>query len=352
MKNNNPYMLRAMYIILVPVVLLIILLNSGVLQRYISAGSVNGEKVNVVRYNYYYYDYQTTFHHEHKDELTQMGYDPNRDAEKQSYSPTMTWKEFFQQQAEANMAFTAYYCDLAEQAGYEFSQEELAPIAAKLQENSETATANGIKMKNYYVAYYGPGMTEEIYTEELTRVVKARAYKQHLMENYSAGAEEMNAYLAANPGEEYEAVRLRVVVLNALPDRVTGEVGQAQLDALQSRLDALAARYEQGTPVEELQVAFSEKSAQITLLTKETDLPAAFAEHYILHTDGSAPALAFVDETNGVAYFAVRVGSGGSGREASANLALGVQNVEANEAEQIPAYKFWAKTFGMLLAAS
>lgn len=350
--KNNPYMLRALYIILVPMVLLIILLNSGWLQRYVPAASVNGERVSVVRYNYYYYDYQTTFHSEHEDELAQMGYDPGTDPAKQSYSPTMTWKEFFQQEAEANLAMTAYYCDLAEQAGYVFSEEELAPVAERVARNAEDATASGIKMKNYYIAYYGPGMTEALYIEELTRVVKAQAYKQYLADTYEAGAEELSAWLAEHPGEDYPAVQLQIIVMKATPDRFTGEVGQPQLDALQSKLNALVGRYEGGASVESLQQAFSDQKDGSVLLTRETDLPALFADYYIDGGEQAAAELAFVDETSGIAYFAVRTGFGGSGREAAAGSALGVIAVEDMQAEQMPAYAPQRKTFGMLLAAS
>ena len=350
--KNNPYLLRALYIILVPMVLLIILLNSGWLQRYVPAASVNGERVSVVRYNYYYYDYQTAFHRDHEDELAQMGYDPGTDAAKQNYSPTMTWKEFFQQEAEADLAETAYYCDLAEQAGYVFSEEELAPVAERVAQNAEDATASGIKMKNYYIAYYGPGMTEEIYIEELTRVVKAQAYKQYLADTYQAGAEELSVWLAEHPGEDYPAVQLQIIVMSATPDRFTGEVGQPQLDALQSKLDALAARYEGGTSFEVLQQAFSNRRSSAVLLTRETALPGIFADHYIDGGEQADPQLAFVDEATGTAYFAIRTGFGGSGREAAANAALGAIAVENMQAEQLPAYAPQHKTFGMLLAGS
>ena len=53
MKGANSPLLRAIYIILVPVVLLIILLNSGWLQRYVPAATVHGdEHYTVTRYNF------------------------------------------------------------------------------------------------------------------------------------------------------------------------------------------------------------------------------------------------------------------------------------------------------------
>lgn len=354
--KNNPYLLRALYIILVPVVLLIILLNTGWLQRFIPAASINGESISVIRYNYYYYDYQTTFLHAHEAELDELGYDTNVDPERQNYSADMTWKEFFQQEAEADMAETAYYCALAEQAGYAFSEEELAPVAERMAANEASATDNGISMKNYYIAYYGPGMNEERYEAELTRVVKAAAYKQYLIDTCQVDEGELEAYLAEHPDTEYESVQLQVISLSATADRATGEVGQPQLDALRAKLEALVARYESGIPFEQLQQAFSDGEAGTILLTRATQLPGEFVEHYIdrqLRPGVTIDeALTFIDEETGTAYFALRTGAGELGRVVDARAVLGAQAVEAQQAKDISAYRPQRKGFGMLLAAS
>ncbi len=354
--KQNPYVLRALYIILVPMILLIILLNSGFLQRFIPAATVNGESCSVIRYNYYYYDYQTTFLHAHEAELEQLGYDTNKDADRQQYDSAMTWKEFFQQGAEANLAEVAYYCNLAEQDGYVFSDKELSPVAKRLEENAATATKSGIKMDNYYVAYYGPGMNEERYAAELTRVVKAEAYKQHLLDSYEAEDAALADYLSQHPGEDYRAVNLQLIVLHATPDRFSGEVGAAQLDALQSKLDALVLRYEEGVPFAQLQQSFSQSEETEMVLTRESGLPAALVKYYIdgAMTDEEEPAahFAYVDQESGTAYFTLRTGYEPSGREVTATMALGADAVEAQQAEQVSAYMPVHKTFGMLLSAS
>lgn len=354
--KNNPYMLRALYIILVPMVLLIILLNSGWLQRFIPAASVNGENYSVVRYNYYYYDYQTTFLHAHEHELDELGYNPDIKAEKQDYDGTLSWKEFFQRGAEAQMAETAYYCAMAEQNGYLFSEEELAPVAQRVEQNAAAAANNGISIKNYYIAYYGPGMDEERYTAELTQVVKAQTYKRHLIDTYLAEQSALEAYLAEHEETEYASVQLQIIVLNATPDRATGEIGKPQLDALQSKLEALIARYDSGASFEELQRSFSDGEEDSILLTRASEMPEQLKAHYIEQQSLSGGTIAeefsFLDEGSGTAYFAIRTGEGESGRVVDANAVLGTQAVEgqqqAHQTEWLPEYN----GFGMLLAAS
>ena len=54
MKNDSR-MNRAFYLFLVPIVAVIVLLNSGYLQRWFTAATVYGEDYSAVRYNYYYF---------------------------------------------------------------------------------------------------------------------------------------------------------------------------------------------------------------------------------------------------------------------------------------------------------
>ena len=125
MQNNHSAQLRALYIILVPIVVLIIILNTGVLQKAFPAARIHGEAYSVVRYNYFYYDYYNRFLEENERRLAELGYDPKLSAGSQTCSLAdgeITWKEYFQQSAERNMAETAYYCDLAQAEGYAFSE--------------------------------------------------------------------------------------------------------------------------------------------------------------------------------------------------------------------------------------
>ncbi len=355
--RNNPRIWKVIYIISIPLVLLVMLYNAGWLQRLIPAASINGENYSVVRYNYYYYDYRANFLLDNLNKLDELGYDPKLNPKKQNYNSFMTWQEFFCREAETKMAETAYYCSLAEQAGYTFSEQELAPVALRVAENAAGAAAGGIGTRNYYIARYGKGMTEKLYTEELTRVVKAQIYKQHLIDSYRPDDTALKAYLSENPGEEYSAVRLQVIMLSATPDRASGKIGRPQLDALQSKLNALIARYESGVPFDQLQQAFSDMEAGTIFLTRATELPAAFISHYIdtqtdLSPQESDEHFNFVDESTGRAYFAVSIGYGGNGPALEAATVLGPEAVESQQAEHIAAYMPQRKSLGMLLAAS
>ena len=355
--KNTPPALRAVYIILVPIVLLIILLNSGYLQRWLTAATVHGESYKVVDYNYYYFDYYNAFLEENEARLDELGYDPDLEDSKQNYDADTTWKEFFQAQAEAELAETAYYCDLAQAEGYQFSEEELAPVADQLAEDEAFCTTHNLSAKNYYISYYGSGMTEEIYTEHLTRQVQAEAYKAHLLETMEPDQAQLEQWLAQQREADYQAVRLRVITLEALPDRETGEVGAPQLEALEQKLGLLVERYQSGSSFDELQAAFSTcalgDDMGVVPMGTASNLPGVVADWCL--TDQSVLAIgdAFsgVDSETGTAYLAVLDGFEASGVERDAAMELNAQAVEEQEAAAVAAeYPVEYSRFGMLLA--
>lgn len=362
--NSQDPMLRVLYILLVPIVALIIILNSGLLQRWVPAAVVHGERYSVARYNFYYFEYYNRFLDENADRLDELGYDPGGTDTKQFTDEGISWKSFFLREAEKDMAETAYYYDLAQAAGYEFSEEELLPVGERLAEHAAAQAASNINARNYYTAYYGSGTTEEIYTAELTRVVKARAYKDYLIRSAAPTQAQIDAYIAANAVPDYRTADLRVITLEAQPDRETGQIGQEQLDALGRKMERLTARYDAGESFEDLQAAFSTKALgdRQGVLTDATrlDMPEGLA--YSLFFGGDDPA-AYPDgfpvgdymtgASGSTEYFIILDAWGGSGPEREATLTLGEEALLGRaQAEIAENYQVREQRFGMLLATA
>ena len=362
-KNNDP-MLRALYIILVPIVALIIVLNSGMLQKTVPAASVGGESYSVARYNYYYFDFYNAFLEENADRLGELGYDPKLTDTKQFTADGISWKEFFLRQAEADMAETAYYCGLAAQAGYEFSDEELRPVRERLEEDAARQAASRINAKNYYTAYYGAGMTEAIYTTELTRQVKAAAYRDYLIRSAEPSQAEIDAYIRKNAIPDYRTADLRIITLEAQPDRETGEVGPEQENALTQKMQRLVERYDAGESFESLQAAFStcalgDSRGYLHEATR-LDLPQNIADDLffgggdpVAYPDGYPIGWYMTTNDGTTEYFILLDAWGGSGPVREATLALGQDALLARAETEIEAqYPVHRKYFGMLLATA
>ena len=262
------------------------------------------------------------------------------------------------------MAETAYYYDLAKAAGYQLSDEELLPIETRLAENAAEQQANNINAKNYYVAYYGAGMTEDRFITELTRQVKAQAYKNYLIRSSAPTQADVDAYIAANAIPDYRTADLRVITLEAQPDRETSEVGLEQMNALGQKMQRLVARYNAGESFESLQSAFSTcalgDSRGYLYNATRLDLPEGIADDLFFggddpaaYPDGFPVGGYFTAQSGYTEYLLILDAWGGSGPQREASLALGTDTLLAQAKADIAAdYQVVRQRFGMLLATA
>ena len=368
MKNTSPA-LRALYIVLVPVVLLIILLNTGWLQSVLPAATVAGHSYTTIEYNFYYFDYYNAFLKEHEDDLAEMGYDSTTSARAQQYDDDMTWQDYFLGEAEKEMSECAYYHDLAEDAGYEFTESDLSIYNEQIAYNQELMDNFGLKANNFYISYYGRGMTEQKYTEMLTYKSEALSYKKYLIRNASISDSEIAQYLASNDsGSDYMSVNLSVITVSAIPDRATDLIGEAQLAALSEKLSAISDRYDkryissktnEGMDFDELQSAYSDcllgdETGTLDDATRD-DLPDIISDIYTYDQDSlsEGDTRCITDDETGIGYFIIFNGFGSSGEDAEAFDVLAKQKTEdaADEASQ-GAYAVVRNRIGMSLATN
>ena len=349
--KNNAKALTPMYIILVPVVLVVVLLNSGLLQRLLPAAQVRGTSYRANQYNYYYFSAYRDFLNT---DYAAEGFDPSRSADQQTRSDGVSWFDWFCQQADRRLAEVAYYNDLAANAGYSFTEADMAPMDARLEEMRAEAAVNSLTMKDYYVAYYGTGMTETVMLTELRRDVQADAYRAQLVASAQPGEEEIDGWVAEHPTEDYDTADLQLIVLSAAADRFSGVTEDRQLDDLEARLDRLAARYE-ADPASfgALAAAYSalpdaaENGGALSGQRKE-DLPAAVAAWCFSAQPGEV--FQAVDRTAGKGYLAVLTGFGGSAARQAAADDLRLAQVEEEARTALEAYPIEHNSLGMKFA--
>ena len=282
------------------------------------------------------------------------GFDPSLEAGQQTRADGSTWFDWFCQQADQRISEVAYYNALAQDAGYSFSEEEMAPMEARLEVLEAQAAVNSLSMKNYYVAYFGAGMTESVFLQELRRDVQADAYRAHLVEAGQPSGEEIDLWLSQHPTEDYLCADLQLIVLEAAEDRFSGVTEQRQLDDLAARLDRLVQRYEAApSAFSELACAYSalpDASENGGLLEgqRKEDLPGAVAEWCF---GGAQPGDVFcgVDQEAGEGYLAVLTGWSGSAARQEASAALREEQVAQAEEAALSDYTVSYNTLGMKL---
>lgn len=300
--KNEAKLTRAFYIIVVPVVLLMLVLNSGMLQRMLQAVTVDGEEYTGAQYNYYYFQvYQEFVETDYNPET----YNLNASASHQYYDADTTYKEYFSDRAYKRMVLSACYDRMAKEAGYEFSEYELAPAAEEMAEIDAFCAETGIAERNYFSAYYGAGMTREIFEAELLREARAAAYRAHLMESMEWTESEVDSWLLENPTEDYSLADLWIIELNAVPARADGQVGERQLNDLEQRLARLDERWKCAEMTMQDLVRYADKvwgeGGFVTDAARD-DLPAVVADWCFGTERGGADHVALMDRENGLAY--------------------------------------------------
>lgn len=333
--NNNSKSVRTFYIILIPVILVVILLYSGFLQARVPAVTISGTKYNVAKFNYYYFTAYNEFVDENFDESGENGpFDQSVALDEQERDDGTTWHEYFIQQAEERIIEVIYYNELAEEAGYEYSDEDLAPIQEQLDYIEEDRLANDITMSNYLVAYWGVGMSESVYTAELTKDVEADAYAAYLSENGEVEDADIEEWISENDPESYASANLRIIIMEAAADRFTEEVEEQQIEDLTEKLQRLLDRYEEDPDnFAYLAASFNDvedlaESEGVWEDATWEDLPELVAEWVFdeEHEEGDYTTL--LDEDSGEAYLVIYDGEGEDTARLSAIAALRQQAAE------------------------
>ena len=332
MRNNKWE--RSFFIILVPVILVVILLNSGFLQARVPAVTISGTHYNVAEFNYYYFTALNEYVDEYFDEDGENGpFDLSVSLDEQSRDDGTTWQDYFTQLAEERMIEVIYFNTEAEEAGYVYSDAELAPIQEQLDYIEADRLEYDISLSNYLVAYWGVGMSEAVYTAELTKDVQADAYAAFLSETLEVTEEAAADWIAENNPADYTTACLRVILLYAATDRFTGAVEAQQRTDLSEKLDRLLARYEADPgQIDALAAAFNDDADLAASLgvwenAMREDMPDILAGWVYdeAHTAGDYAAL--FDEENDMACLVIYEGEGEEAAVLTAVEALRQQSI-------------------------
>ncbi len=344
MKNDSK-MNRAFYLFLVPIVAVVVLLNSGLFQKWFTAVTIGEEEFSAVRYNYYYF---SVYHDFLATDYSGSNYNVNSAAGSQQYDANTTWKEHFAAQAEQRMMTAAYYHALAREAGWNAPAEALQPLRDKLTEIDALCSETGLSEKNYFSAYYGAGMDRDLFSGEMKYELEALAYRDHLESTWAVEADGLENWLEEHPIPEGCLYDLWIIELNAVPGREDGAVGQTQMDALARRAERLAGRYAEGALSF---AALSQRYADVVWgengYVKEMasdELPGPVAQWCMEPVRAAGDNAVIVDEGTGCAWFVVVEGMSGSsaqklGRERYVAAAMADMEAQGKAALSVEYHK-------------
>ena len=192
-EKKSKILYTSIAVIFAVVAIALLIFNSGIVQRSRAAVVIDGEKYNAADVNYYYTNAYQSF--------MQSGYgsyfiDTNAPLDSQTYvgDDTMTWADYFREEAVNTMKLIHAACKAAEAEGITLDDDDKAAIAANIESVKATAEAYDYSYESYLTAMFGSLMTPEIYEENLERSALATKYTSNYHDSLTFTDEEVQAY--------------------------------------------------------------------------------------------------------------------------------------------------------------
>ena len=208
---------------IVVLVALVCLVASFPIRTYLATHEtyvvVNGEAVNKVEFDYQYNLTKNNYITQYGSYLTYFGLDTSKDLSTQMYSETLTWKDYFEQNAVESLKQNKALMAEAKAAGFTY---DTTDEYNTFKETIKTSAASaGISEKEYVRSIYGSYATMGRIEEYVKNDMVMNAYYQKLQEDNAPSDDEIQSYYEENKAT-YDSVDYRLTTIEAdLPTEPT-----------------------------------------------------------------------------------------------------------------------------------
>lgn len=265
-RRLKNFILSAIAIVLVAILALLIIVNSGVVQEKGTALTVGDHKVTPAEFNYFYQD---SYYNAYNTYASLWSYmvDPSQPVASQTCymaEEEMTWGEFIADAATETAKQVYALNDAATEAGFVLPQETVDSINATPETLATYAESAGLKDADAYLeASYGKGCNVENYLQYLTLQQTAAAYAQEKGESFTYDDAALRSHYDSKK-QDFDTVTFRLFSVATENDdsaaaKKTADDMASQLDGTaQSFIDAAVA-----AAAEENKEYYAESSATL-----------------------------------------------------------------------------------------
>ena len=220
---------------IVVLVALVCLVASFPIRTYLATHEtyvvVNGEAVNKVEFDYQYNLTKNNYITQYGSYLTYFGLDTSKDLSTQMYSDTLTWQDYFEQNAVESLKQNKALMAEAKAAGFTY---DTTDEYNTFKETIKTSAASaGISEKEYVRSIYGSYATMGRIEEYVKNDMVMNAYYQKLQEDNAPSDDEIQSYYEENKAT-YDSVDYRLTTIEAdlptEPTELADPVGETAAD--------------------------------------------------------------------------------------------------------------------------
>ena len=231
-KANTLYGIIAAVFVVVAAVVLVY--NSGVLQRGKTAVTIDGEKYTAAQVNYYYMSRKNSILN--SGYATYYGLDGSKSMDSQIVSDTakmllqitdeseITWDEYLRNDAIRTLTIRTRAAKLAEENGMGADEHTQEEINATMDEVAAYAKQNGYSTKEYLKLVFGSTMTVSTFKKMVTLEEVATHYMQHYQEELSYTESQLEEYYQAN-SSDFDVASYEYIYFKGTADSTTDADG-------------------------------------------------------------------------------------------------------------------------------
>ena len=180
---------------------------------------INGEEVNKVEFDYVYNTSKNNYITQYGSYLSYFGLDTSKDLSTQMYSDTLTWQDYFEQNAVESLKQNKALMAEAKAAGFTYDTTDEYNTFKETIKTS--AAAAGVSDKEYVRSIYGSYATMGRIEEYVKNDMVMNAYYQKLQEDNAPSDDEIQSYYEENKAT-YDSVDYRLTTVEAdLPTEPT-----------------------------------------------------------------------------------------------------------------------------------
>lgn len=262
-QRKTDILYGALAVAFVVIAVVLVVYNSGIIQRNKTAVTIDGQKYNVAEAAFYYQSaYQSFLNSQNGYLYTALGMlDTSMPLSQQSYSEEQTWEDYFKEQAVENMKFVHAATKAAQAENMSLDSEDLEDFNSAIDARKSEASSYGYTYKSYLNAMFGAAMTTSVYESCLKDQLLASKYATAHYDGLSYSEDEIQAYYEENK-DDYDLVDGAYVTISGAPEtktdadgnaiEATDEEKTAAMEEAKKTADAILLAYRNGEDLETL----------------------------------------------------------------------------------------------------
>lgn len=181
----------------------------GILDRSTTAMTVGEEKISVTELKQYYQTARTNVISQYGYYLAMYGYDytnPAFDGMSCMFDSTITWKQYFTEEAQAAAQEISILYQESQKAGYTMTEEDKANLDTYMESLDAAAEEAGMSTAKYVSRVYGNGAKVSDVEAYQTKRVIASGYYKTVLESFGIDDAKIDAYYGEN-AEDYDVLK-------------------------------------------------------------------------------------------------------------------------------------------------